>query len=175
MPKDSAKKIFVANLEFGCTYSLQQVREAIRNAISVNSRSSAGGSSSSAKKFKRTVKIWHGSHIKQGVDGVTYVPDTPPPERVRHYYRDDKLYPSGHYYTRNIGIYDRWKTLHDKALQEERNERAYFEQRNMARAEWQERAKSEADSKLQKMADEIFRAGTLTYRIRKAKALKGNE
>ena len=76
------KKIFVENLPYGCTWSLQNVRDAVDKATPSGGSGSFVSGKSSKKKVKRTVKIYPGGMIKQGMDGITYVPINPP-HRIR--------------------------------------------------------------------------------------------
>ena len=165
----SSKEIFVENLPFGCAWSCQSVMEAIEKSTPRYGGSSI--SSSPKRKFKRTVKIWNGTMTKKGIDGITYVPRTPPPERVRTVYRDwpyrtdlpNVVYRSStqtHYNTRA-----QWQALYDQALREDAEETAFNEQQRQNRAS----AQAAADEKWEKKIDKMFRAGTLSYHIRKAK------
>ena len=180
IPKGSAKKIHVENLEFGCTYSFENVRDAIEKANPFNVYDAHGGGSSRAKRFKRTVKIWNGAMIKQGIDGVTYVPRTPPPERV--YYPPFRSNLSGYkviYRSRERDSYvyrdnghSRWQDLYNRAKEEDAAEREYYERQRASRAERRSSAQTEAERKWHEKIDKIFREGTLTYHIRKAKVAK---
>ena len=169
-PNSSGKKIFVENLPFGCSWSRQNVREAIEKNTPMN-----GGNSYAAgprtKKFKRTVKIWNGTVIKRGVDGITYVPSSPPPERYRETYSSGL--PNVIYRSRTTVRYDnshaRWQTLHNTALQEDAEESAYYERLRQKRAERLASAQVADEQRWQKKVDGIISDGVLSYRIRKAK------
>ncbi len=176
-PKNAAKHIFVENVEFGCKYSIQNVREAVEKNTPLKPQ--GVGSSSSTKKFKRTVKFWEGTGIKQGLDGITYVSRTPPAERVRHSWSDSSL--PGYniiYRSRSRSTYkvensrERWQSLYDRAVKEDAEEAAYYERQREIRAERRNSAQSEAEAKWQKKIDDILKSGTLWYRIRKAKVEK---
>lgn len=173
-PRGSTKRIFVENLEFGCEYSLRRVREAIEKDDPFNPYDSVGGGGFGSKKFKRTVKIWNGGTIKKGIDGVTYVPRSPP-ARHSHYSSDTAL--PGHtivYSRRRIASGDsggdNWSALYNAALREDAEERAFYERQHSAQSERRSKARSAAEQKWQEKIDKVFREGTLSYVIRKAKA-----
>ena len=171
-PNGSGKKIFIENLPFGCSWSRQNVREAIEKNTPMSNGNSYS-SASRAKKFKRTVKIWNGTAIKQGVDGITYVPSSPPPERYRETYSCNL--PNVIYRTRTSrtvrydNSYERWQTLYNKAQQEEAEEAAYYEQLRQKRAERRASAQAADEQRWQKKVDGILSNGVLSYKIRKAK------
>lgn len=172
-PKNSAKDIFVENVEFGCSYMLENVREAIANNTSV---SIVGGQSMKAKKFKRTTMFWNGPDIKQGIGGITYVPYAPPPIRERWTHSNHNLAGYNTIYhshvVRRDNSRERWQTLYDRAVKEDAEEKSYYESLRARQAERRDSAQAAAEAKLQKKVDEIFRNGTLWYKIRKAKAAK---
>lgn len=177
MPNGSGKKIFVENLPFGCSWSRQNVREAIeKNTPMSNGNSYSSGTRD--KKFKRTVKIWNGTVIKQGVDGITYVPSSPPPERWNTYHSNlpGVIYRSRTYHSRTTVRYDnsyeRWQTLYNRAQQEEAEEAAYYEQLRQKRADHRASAQAEGEQRWQKKVDGILSNGVLLYKIRKAKTEK---
>ena len=173
--KDGGKRIFVENVEFGGTYSIDAVRDALEKAYPLKSYGISGGASSGAKKFKRTVKMWGGAMIKLGVDGITYVPMSPPSVRRESCSRPDYL-PSWNVYrsrTRTYSYndqnYERWKTLYEKAKQEEAMEQEYYERQRSERVRRRDKAQSDAERKWQERLEKIFNAGTITYNLRKAK------
>ena len=169
-PNGSGKKIFVENLPFGCSWSRRNVREAIEKNNPMDNGNSYG-SGSRAKKFKRTVKIWNGAAIKQGIDGITYVPSTPPPERYRETYTSDL--PNVIYRSRRTVRYDnsreRWQTLYNRAQPEEAEEAAYYEQLRQKSADRRASAQAAGEQRWQKKVDGILSNGVLSYKIRKAK------
>ncbi|MBR2838609.1 MAG: hypothetical protein IKE55_07500 [Kiritimatiellae bacterium] len=169
-PHGSGKTIFVENLPFGCAWSRRNVREAIENNTPMNSGKSYGVGSR-AKKFKRTVKIWNGTVIKQGADGITYVPSSPPPERYRTTFTS--TLPNVIYRSRTSVRYDnslgRWQTLHHRALQEDAEEAAYYERLRQKSADCCAAAQAAEEQRWQKKVDGILSNGVLSYKIRKAK------
>ena len=173
-PNDSGKKIFIENLPFGCSWSLRNVREAIEKNTPISNGSSYS-SRSRVKKFKRTVKIWSGAMIKQGVDGITYVPSSPPPERYRVTYSSELpnvIYRSRTYRSSTVrydNSYERWQTLYNKAQQEEAEEAAYYEQLRQKRADRRASEQASDEQRWQKKVDGILSNGVLSYKIRKAK------
>ena len=170
-PRGSTKKIFVENLPFGCAWSQQNIRDAIDKATPRGSTGYFSAGSSRIKKFKRTVKVYGGSMIKQGLDGITYVPASPPPERYREVY--SSTVPNCIYRSRTTVRYDnsreRWSTLYARAQQEEADEAAYYERLREKRQSSISAAQSAEERKRQAKIDGILRNGTLSYRIRKAK------
>lgn len=170
-PRESAKKIFVENLPFGCFWSRRNVREAIeKNTPIRNGNSYSGGSRT--KKFKRTVKLWNGMHIKRGVGGVTYVPMTPPPIRYGRTYCTpvpNCIYRSRTYYDRNSYNYEHWSALHAKALQEDAEEAAFYDRQRWEQEDRRNSARTADEQRWQEKVEDILRNGTLSYKIRKAK------
>ena len=168
-PKGSSKRIFVENLPFGCAWSRQNAREAIEKEVSLGN----GGSriaSTSKKRFKRTVKLWEGSQIKRGVDGITYVPRYPPHERVRTTYKSNL--PNVIYRNTTQTYYNdtaRWQVLYNQAVSEDAKEAAYYERRRQTGERNRAAAQYAADEEWNKKVDKMFRDGTLSYHIRKAK------
>ena len=169
-PNGSGKKIFVENLPFGCSWSRRSVREAIEKNTPING-SNSYSSGSRTKKFKRTVKIWNGAAITQGIDGITYVPSTPPPERYRETYASGL--PNVIYRSRTTVRYDnslaRWQSLYTKAQQEEAEETAYCERLRQKLAERRVSAQAADEQRWQEKVDGILSNGVLSYKIRKAK------
>ena len=129
-----------------------------------------------AKKFKRTVKFWEGADVKQGLEGITYVPRTPPPIRTRWTHSNHAL--PGYrtiYHRHTVRVdnnYDRWQTLYNRALEEDAEEKSYYENLRAKQAERKASAQLEAEAKWQKKVDEILKNGTLWYKIRKSKTTK---
>ena len=171
-PHGSGKTIFVENLPFGCSWSRRNVREAIeKNTPMTNGNSYRA--ESRTKKFKRTVKIWNGTVIKQGVDGITYVPSSPPTERYRATYTPDLpnvIYRSRATTTvRYDNSYARWQTLYSRAQQEEAEESAHYEQLRQKSADRRASAQAVEEQRWQGKVDSILSNGVLSYKIRKAK------
>lgn len=170
------KKIKVENLLFGCSYSLQRVREAVEAEFPFNAsgvRSSAGG-----RRFKRTVKLWNGMTIRKGVDGITYVPATPPPKRPTYYRSSSYSNLSGyhtiyrsrtHSYANGEDAADLWRSLYERAQEEDAQERAFYERQRQSSREAQSRAVSDAERRWSEKIDAILCDGTLSFGIRKAK------
>ena len=169
-PQGSSKSIFVENLPFGCSWSRRNVREAIEKNTPMNNGSSYGAGSRT-KKFKRTVKIWNGTVIKRGVDGITYVPSSPPPERYRETYSSGL--PNVIYRSRTTVRYDnshaRWQTLYNKAQQEDAEEAAYYERMRQKSADRRASARAAEEQRWQEKVDGILSNGVLSYKIRKAR------
>ena len=170
-PNGSSKKIFVENLPFGCAWSHRNVREAIEKNTSMNNGNSYS-SGSRVKKFKRTVKIWNGAMVKQGIDGITYVPSSPPLERWNTYHSNlpGVIYRSRTYRSRTYdNSYERWQTLYNRAQQEEAEEAAYYERLRQRQADHRDSAQADGKRRWQKKVDGILSNGVLSYKIRKAK------
>ena len=167
-PQGSSKSIFVENLPFGCSWSRHSVREAIEKNIPLGG--SFATSVSKKKKFKRTVKLWAGALIKQGVDGITYVPRTPPSARIRMTYRSNL--PNTIYKSSTRTYHDetaRWQALYNQAIQEDAAEEAYYVQQQQAGERKRAVAQFANEDKWNKKVDKMLRDGTLSYRIKKAK------
>lgn len=175
-PKDDPKKkIKVENVLFGCEYSLQNVYDAIENAYPFNASNDSSGRS--GRRFKRTVKLWNGLTIRKGTDGITYVPMSPPPQRPS-YTKTSTSYGSlsGYrtIYTSRVRSYANdsgptWQTLYERALQEDAEERAFYENRRNGDREARASAISNAERKWRDKIETIFREGSLSFGIRKAK------
>ena len=168
-PKGETKKIFVENLPFGGSWSMQNVREAVEKNTTI--RASSYKKDTKIKKFKRTVKIYNGMVIMRGIDGITYVPRTPPPNRIRTTY--SSTVPNCIYRTRTRTTFDnsreRWSALYSAAQQEDAAEAAYYEQIRKNRAERRNAAQAAEEQRWRDKIEDILRNGTLSYRIRKAK------
>ena len=168
-PKNTKKKIVVENLEFGCTYSLDKVREAIEKENPPSSVVAGYGFGAPKRKFKRTVVFYNGAVVKQGVDGITYIPRTPPPERTTY-----TTYHGGGWYgytrerVRTTNRLSEWQALADRARQEEAAEQEFYERQKESASKSRARAQSEAETAWRKKIDKIFQEGTLSYAIRKA-------
>ena len=166
---NSSRKIFVENLQFGCPWSIRNVREAIEKNTPVKSTSSTGGSLR-IEKFRRTVKEYGGAMIKQGVDGITYVPRHPP---RRHHVSYSSTVPNCIYRSRTSvysdNSYGRWAALHAKAQQEDADEAAYYARMRTKHADRRKSVQAAEYQRWQEEIDSTLRNGTLSYRIRKAK------
>ena len=171
VPARTKKQIVCENVEFGCSYSIDNVREALGKAFPPSR--TLVSSSSNIKKFNRTVKLWNGSDIKTGLDGITYVPRTCPSTRDR---------PSNSYYDingrviwrrRSQGVnyksYDRWNALYNQAIQEDRAEAEYYENERRRRNNVVANSRLSDEREWISKIDKIFSEGTLYYRIKKAK------
>lgn len=166
--KSGNKPIFVENVAFGCAYSLENVRDAIVNANPMTT--SGSGNSFKYGKFKRTVKFWNGTMIKQGLDGVTYVPRMPPREPHNTYHYD--YYNGNIIYRRRVGTNntrERWSSLKVQAEREDAEEREFYERQHMKAQTARNQATSAAEREWMKKIDTIFNEGKIIYTIRKAK------
>ena len=171
------KKIKVENLLFGCAYSLQNVREAIEKEYPFNGAGVSGGRS--GRKFKRTVKLWNGMTIRKGSDGITYVPMNPPPQRPNYTSTSSYTTLPGYrtiyhsrvrsYSNNSFDSASQWNALYSRALQEDSEERAFYESQRRDDSAARASAVSAAERKWREKIDTIFREGTLSYGIRKAK------
>ena len=166
------KKIMVENLLFGCRYSLANVREAIEREYPFNA---SGVSVRRGAKFNRTVKLWNGLTIRKGADGITYVPMTPPPQRPTYEASRSSTYIPGYStihrsrirtYSAGNDMASQWAELQARAMQEDADEKAFYAAQNSVA---RERAVSEAERRWRDKVDAIFREGTISYGIRKAK------
>jgi hypothetical protein len=173
LPKGSSKRIFVENIPFGGSWSRQNVRDAVEKNTTIKSSSySTGATNKKTRKFKRTVKIYNGAMIKQGIDGITYVPMTPPPERLRTTYSStlpNSIYHSYTTRTRIDNSRERWSALYEKAKQEDAAEAAYYEQLRQDKAERRNTALAADEQRWRDKVEDVLRNGALSYRIRKAK------
>lgn len=171
---DPKKKIKVENVLFGCQYSLRNVYDAIEAAYPFDA--SRASSNNSSRRFKRTVKFWNGLTIRKGKDGITYVPMTAPPRRptytkTSHSYGSLPGYrtiyrSSTRTYNSNNDQKSIWETLYERALQEDAEEREFYERGDK---EAKASAISSAERKWRDKIETIFREGTLSFSIRKAK------
>ena len=140
-----SKKVVVADVvDYGCQYSLEKVREAVQDAFPFRARSRK--MPASRQKFKRTVVIWDGAMIKRGIDGVTYVPRTPPPAAYYDY--------GGHFGCNYYGSKRVSRPFHGKRWQ-------HAEQ---TRDQWQSLMKAYMEK-----IDNIIKNGTLYFRTKLAK------
>jgi len=164
--KSPARTIICETLDFGCEYSLENVRAAIDEAFP--SKGYKGGDLK-LKKYKRTVKFWNGSYIKQGIDGITYVPRTQPSQSL-----------SGASWTSLAGyrtIYRRraatensranWSALYQKVLQEDAAEERYYETQRKQHQAMMDKGKSEAENAHSAKIEKILSGGELYYHAKK--------
>ena len=174
-PRGESKMIFVENVPFGCAWSFKSVRGAVEKAKSFMQNISSGSGSSSRRKFKRTVKLYNGAMIKKGVDGITYVPKSPPSVRYRETYTTtvpNCIYRSRSRTTRVENGYERWSVLYAEAQREDAEEAAYYDNERQRQSLKRDTARAAAEEKWNKAVDNILRDGTLSYKIRKAKVGK---
>ena len=99
------------------------------------------GNSVKKKKFKRTVVLYDGLHIKTGIGGVTMVPRTFKHLGTSTY--DTKQHDTVSAFKR------KWQSLHDEALRQERREREVEAENaaELARAKAEQQRKLEVASK----------------------------
>lgn len=166
VPKSTQQQIICDRLEFGCNYSLDKVRCAVEEAFPPGS---AIGVASSFKKFKRTVKLWNGASIKQGVDGITYVPRSPPASYNNTVF-NDYTFSSRIIYRRTFRNNDnreRWNVLYNQALQEDKEEEEYYRRQKQNILDRRQRNASSAENAYAKRIDKIINDGELYYHVRK--------
>lgn len=163
------KRIVCETLEFGCKYSLDNMREAIEKEFPPKSY---GGETMKIKKFKRTVKFWNGSMIKHGIDGITYVPRHDPSARG---YVHSSIHSLSGYNTvyrrtaRRLDDSQRWAELYSQAQREESEEAAYYARE---RSEYEARRKKGKDAALTQYEERIngiIQKGELYYHAKKRK------
>jgi len=176
---EKPRKVIVADdVAYGCPYSLERVRDAVEEAFPF--RSYSRKSSSSKKKFKRTVVFWDGALIKRGIDGITYVPRTPPPAaygdgNVRTYvdgwYVDRTYYNYQKRIRRAAQTRDHWQSLYDEATKQDAEEQAFYQKcREEASAQATSASAAAAEAYAEKI-NGIIKNGTLYFR---AKFKKGD-
>lgn len=164
IPAGAKKEIYCENVEFGCRYSIDNVREALEKAFPP-SRTFVG-STSKAKKFNRTVKFWNGANIKKGMYGITYVPREPPSYRPGgRWVNNNHTWRS----TQGDGEYSKWQALYNQAIREEQEEAKYYEDQRRRQKDRIANARSADEKAWISKIDKIFSEGTLYYRIKKAK------
>jgi len=169
IPKGSKKQIVCETLEFGCAYSLDNVREAVVQAFPPRGYV---GSSFNVKKFKRTAKLWDGPDIKQGVDGITYVPRTMPSTSYDSFYSDHVLASRvihRRYARRQLSV-DRWQSLYDKAVKEEEAEAEYYRRQKEDFDSRRQKSLSDSERAYVNRIDRIIDEGELYYHAKKRKA-----
>lgn len=164
------KKIFVENLEFGCKYSLEKVKGAIAQEYA---RKAISTGALKFTKYKRTAKLYNGSVVKRGVDGITYVPRTQP---ARQLYGTSSTYSLNGYRT----IYDsrkakyvqsdNWHALYTQAIKEDNEEKEFYEKQKRDFLENVQRKSSLVERDWKKKLEKNFDEGTITYAIKRAPA-----
>lgn len=164
------KRIICETLEFGCKYSLDSVRDAVEKEFPPKSYS---GEMMKIKKFKRTVKLWNGSMIKHGIDGITYVPRHNPSQR--DYYNSHPVHSLAGFNTvyrrtaRRLDDSQRWAELYSQAQREDSEEEAYYAR---ARSDYESRRKKGMDAALTQYEERIngiIQKGELYYHAKKRK------
>ena len=174
IPSETKKVIIADTIEYGAQYSLSKVREAIEDAFPM--RTTSLSSSTSRKRYKRTVVFWDGAHIKKGVDGVTYVPRVSPRTAYERYGRTT-VYGTGWNYERarrneskRIARAEQqrehWQALCDEAKRQEEAESRFYERQNASREKGAQNALTQAERDYAARIDRIYDAGTLYFRAR---------
>lgn len=124
VPNPQKSKDFVVTevVEFGASYTMDRVRNAIVAAYPPKSVKLDKGT---ARKFKRRYRFWEGSHIKTGIDGVTYVPRVQPQGKAIsvRWSGYGRVYTTGSSSAEAV----RWANLKAKVEAEEREEQAYYD------------------------------------------------
>lgn len=164
-------KIICETLEFGDTTSPAAIRSAVEKAFPPRAED---GAALKVKKFHRTVKFWNGSHVKRGIDGITYVPRIRPPTRYHSYHSSDLTIP-GHrpiYRSRTIRLDDdngNWETFRSLASQEEQAEAKYYEAKRSEYEQEKRNNKGKAATRYVERIDGILKNGKLYFHARKRK------
>lgn len=160
-PKKPKEFTIVDVVEFGSSYALGQVRDTIAENYPPKSIRLAR---SKSRKYKRHYRFWDGSHIKTGIDGVTYVPRIEPQGRIVsvRWSGCDRVYTTG----RSSAEAIRWANLKSKVEEEERDEEAFYrEQEERRRAAYAALTKT-AQQKYQEELDQIMNDGALFFRAK---------
>lgn len=169
--KETKKVIVADTVEYGARYSLEKVREALEDAFPMR-KSSSSIDRGKTKKFKRTVVFWDGAHVKDGIDGVTYVPKVEPAPEARtsvygygwHWSNESRLAEKRH--NRNARNHARWQALYEEAKKQEEAEMRYYEEQANEKARRQQSALSQAEQEYAARIDRIYAAGTLYFRAK---------
>lgn len=168
IPKNKDRKIVVENLEFGCAYHIGKVKDAIAEEYAKKAISSG---TLKLTKYKRTVKLYSGSMIKRGVDGITYVPRSQP---ARNLYGTSSCsrWLSGYRTiyrtrTRNVDEQSNWASLYAQAQREDEEEKDFYEKQKKDFLENKQRKQTKAEQEWARKLDSIFEEGSLIYSIRK--------
>ena len=182
VPKDSKKIVVSETVRCGEPYSLEKVRDAVEDAFPM-SQMRPLKKDKTKNRFKRTVVFWDGTHIKRGVDGITYVPRVAPPESTRANYGYAYGYgtPNVHgpgwndYYKWKSMVKDgrraqhsreHWQSLYDEAVRQEEQEREYYEKRAASRERRMQEFASQAEREYSERIDRIIEEGTLYFRAK---------
>ena len=175
VPKDSREIVISETVRYGESYSLEKVRDAVEDAFPMSQMRSLK-KDKTKNRFKRTVVLWDGTHIKRGVDGITYVPRVAPPESTRGY-GTPNVYGHGwnDYYKWKGMVKDgrraqhsreHWQSLYDEAVRQEEQEREYYEKRAASREKRMREFASQAERKYSERIDRIIEEGTLYFRAK---------
>lgn len=175
---DESKKIIITDvIPYGGTYRLERVREAVEEAFPPSA--GRGGVSGKYQKYKRTVILWDGAHIKKGVDGVTYVPRVAP--LATHYgYADAggvRVYGSGWDNDRYLRTRDKrlarsahtqalWQSLYDEAIRQDKEESEFYSKAAAERAKSNALRDEGSRAKYKQRIDSILERGRLFWRVR---------
>ena len=174
IPGETKKVIITDTIEYGAQYSLSKVREAIEEAFPM--RTTSFSSSTSRKRYKRTVVFWDGAHIKKGVDGVTYVPRVAPTLAYDRYGRTTVCGPGWNYdrawrneskrMARAEQQREHWQSLYEEAKKQEEAESRFYEKQNASRDERARNAMTQAERDYAARIDRIYDSGTLYFRAK---------
>lgn len=161
IPKGWKRIIISDTVEFGHGYSLSKVRESVEEAIPMKATTTV---KPSRKKYKRTVAFWDGCHIKRGVDGVTYVPRVPPPERMNTYHHNGY----GYWYTTtrstSTNRRDQWETLRSQAEKQDREEAEFYESQRSVDSAKQAMQRTVEEQRYAEKIDAVMKEGELYFR-----------
>ena len=168
-PKNSKKPIVSETLEFGCAYSIENMLEAVGKAFPPSGYISGKFKSS---KFKRTTKLWNGSLIKKGIDGITYVPRTRPTDTYRTHLLSSNI--SGYRtiytrYARENQNSANWQTLYDQAVKEDAEEEEFYRRQKDEFLSKHEKGMSDAERAYKRKLDDIIDKGELYFHAKKRK------
>ena len=157
-----AKEFLIAEVvEFGAWYSIDRVRNAIVEAYPPKSVKLGKGT---VRKFKRRYRFWDGSHIKTGIDGVTYVPRVQPQGR----YVSVRWSGYGRVCTtgRSSAEVVRWANLKEKVEDEEREEKAYYDNQETERRNALSALATSVRQKYEAEVNQMMNDGELFFRAK---------
>ncbi len=165
-------KIVCETLEFGEKTSPVAIRSALENVYPPRA---SDGETFKFKKFRRTLKFWNGSHVKRGVDGITYVPRMRPATRYGTYSASSLTMPGYRpiYRSRARRLDDNdenWTTLCNLTKQEEQAEVRYYEGKRNEYEQNKRNNKDKATQRYVERLDRILKNGKLYFHARKRKA-----
>ena len=171
IPNNSKQVIVSETVEYGAKYTLDKVREAVEEAFPM---AATTGVKTKKQRFKRTVVIWDGAHIKRGVDGITYVPRVAP---VGNYAGTTVLRGRGWDRSREWKNYEKsvrraehtreqWQALYDEAIRQDNAERQFYANHAATQRERAQAALTQAEREYSARIDSIMRAGTLYFRAK---------